>query len=658
MRKSNLFIVGTTIVLIVSLLGGIYTFVTPDVHPIITNLFVFFFAASAMGIVVTVFGNRSFKKMKWLERRLDLWNSISYRVKRAGEISFNELPIGIVVFDINKTVEWANNYAKEIFLSPLIERNIEVIHKELYYKMHEEQFEIQLYGRIFECKMIREQRILYLMDRTKSKLLEKKYADRTVSLGIISLDNLDNALTNFDAQERAYQISNLIGILSDWSNKHNIYLKGFSEAQYLMIMTQEQLYSLMADNFKVLDEIKEYSSKESLRVSASIGIASKDMDFNDLSNLVDSQLMMAQNRGGNQAVVRIGDEVKYFGGKTHSFENRSPVYVRAKMEDLRDLILSSNQVFIMPHIDTDADAFGASVALFNLARAFKKTAKIVFDEAKVDQTVTEIYQSIEKEYISMLPNLIHPNDAHHQFEANDLLILVDSQYQHLLMDERLYKKAKKVAIIDHHRRSSAAISTYHYLYTQTASSSSVELVVEMFEFVDGVEVTSTEATWMLMGIIVDTNNLMFRTSYRTFNVISRLQKYGAEMYKAQKYLREDREVQLKRIEMMQKIEVIDEAYGIVVSPEEVNSKQFLAKIADHIIGMSRMKAGFAIGHIAKGEIGISARSLDEVNVQLIMEYFGGGGHYNNAACQIKGESIENVKNKLIEKLNELAEGAH
>lgn len=634
-----------------------YSILIEEINQYITYLSIFFFAVSLTSFYIINMGNRSIKKMDWLEKRLGLWNSISYRVKKAGEKSFNEMPLGIIVYDENRTIQWANNYAKEIFLSPLVDRKIELISKDLYYNLKEEHFEIFIYGRTFECKILQNDNILYLVDKTEIKALELKYRNRTLAMGIINLDNLGQALTNLDAQDRAYQISNIIGILSEWCNKHDIYLKGYSETQYLILLNYYQLQELITEEFKILDEVKSYCLKENLRVSASIGIACQDGNYNNLFDIAESQLSLALNRGGNQCVVYIDGKTSYFGGKTNSFENRSPVYVRAKADDLRDLVRSSELVYIMPHIDTDADAFGASIALYKLVNAWGRNAKIIFNPDSIDQTVSNLYKTIQIEHVGTLDYLIDPKDAQLDINKGDLLIIVDSQYQNLLIDEKLFKKANKVAIIDHHRRSNRAIDDYDYLYTQTSASSSVELIVEMFEFIEEeIELSSAEATWMLMGVIVDTNNLMYRTSYRTFNVLSILQKYGAEMPKAQKYLRESFDEYVRRMNILNNLEVVDGIYGIAVCKDGINQRQFLAKVSDDIITINNIKASFTIGKISNNEVGISARSLDDTNVQLIMEHFGGGGHYNNAASQIVDTTIEEVKKKLIAKLKTIDDG--
>lgn len=601
----------------------------------------------------SVFQDSMVKRTNWLENRLKLWNSISYKVKIAGEKSFSDMPLGIIVFNDKKRIEWANDYAKSIFLSELVEREIVNMNKDLYNKiLLYDNFDIDLYGKIFSCTLLRDDNILFMSDKTDLKSLERKYDDRTLGIGIINLDNLDQALNVLDAQEKTLHISNIMGIIANWCDYHQIYLRGYSEEQYLIIMDKTQVNGLINEKFKILDDIREYCSKENLRITASIGVACEDCSILNLTSLAEEQLMLALNRGGNQVVVYIDGNITYYGGKTNSIENRSPIYVRVKTEDLVDLIKESSNVYVMAHEATDADAFGASIAMTKLVRSLGKDCHIVFDEKKIDQTVSIVYDDICREHLNLVDMFSSPREALSEMDEETLLIVLDCQYEQMLIDERVYRKAKRVAVIDHHRRNNNAINEYLFLYNQTSASSTVELVVEMYDFLEHeVELTPIEASLMLLGVIVDTSNLMYRTSYRTYNVLGKLQMKGAENVKVQRFLRENFDKYVERMTILGNMEIIDGQYGIAVCPDEdIHQRQFLAKIADNVITVNTIKAAFCIGRIAENEVGISARSLDEANVQTIMEKLGGGGHFNNAACQIVNISLEEAKEKLIEVL--------
>lgn len=611
--------------------------------------------------IVFIGSHHDTKRLRLLENYVKMWNGITYRVKGAGEKAFNNMPIGIIVYNNRLDVEWANAYAKGIFINQLLDRNIKNIDKELAALMLAKtpQFTKTLYGKIYHCDLIADSQVLYLMDITAQVEINNRYERRQTCLGVINLDNFELAMGSLDAQERSLQISNLIGIFSDWSEKYHISLKGYSDERFLIILDNETLDRLIQDNFSILDQIKEYCAKENLRLSASIGIASKDVDAISLMKLADAQLELALNRGGNQVVVYRNQESFYFGAKTESFEARTPVGIRLKAEELRDVILGYEDILIMAHKEMDADAYGACVAMRAIALAMNKQATIVFDEDSIDVSIVNIYESIKKEHQNYLKAFCTVKEALANIHEGTLLILIDTQYQYLLLDDRIYKKAKHVAIVDHHRRNSQAIKDYDYLYIQPSSSSSVELIVEMIDYLTPyqVEISEVEATWLLMGVMVDTNNFLYRTSNRTFQVLAKLQTYGAQMLKVQRYLRENLHDYMKRNQILNNIEVIDSVYGIATCDDEIYLRSFIAKIAEDVISVNNIKIAFCIGRISEDTIGISARSFDEANAQMIMERLGGGGHFNNAAAQLNNVTIETAKNLLKQALKDsLAEG--
>ncbi|HKM29676.1 MAG TPA: 50S ribosomal protein L9 [Bacilli bacterium] len=628
----------------------VYTFIFKEINHWVTYIAIFL-----LGYFVTMlytdFAIYNYNiKIEWLESRLKLWNTISYKVKLAGENAFNKMPIGIVVYDDKKIIQWANPYAKKIFQSRLVERRISIINNDLHNKiLLSNEFDIMIYNRIYSCSVLRDDNILYLVDKTDFHDLENKYLDKMQVVGILNLDNLDQALSTYDAQEKTKQIGNIIGILSSWSNRHNIYLRGYSEEQYLLLMSRSQFDVIIEEQFKILDEIQEYCSRQNLRISASIGMASKEESIVDLVELAELQLEFAMSRGGNQAVVYDYGQVNYYGGKTSGIENRSPIYVRVKTEDLLELINKASNVVVMGHNGMDADAFSSCLAIAKIVETQDKKVNVVFDEEFIDQTIKIVYEEIKTEHVHILDYMNPSKEVLPMMKEDTLLIIVDCQYQHLLMNDKIFKKAKSVAILDHHRRSNTAIDNYKFLYSQPSASSTIELIIEMFDFIpEEVKITPIEASYMLMGIIVDTSNLMFRTSYRTFNVLSKLQKLGAEMVQAQRYLREDFDEYTKRMSILKNLEIIDDVYGIALcDEEEIHERQFIAKITDSIISINGIKAAFCIGKIGAEEIGISARSLDELNVQVLMERMGGGGHFNNAATQIKDFTISQVKEMLL-----------
>lgn len=655
MKGFKRYIVIVSIILFVSMIASAVLYILE-----IDELFLFIsliVCAVDLGLIFPSFiFYKRVKQNAYQEQKLQLWNSISYRVKKAGETSFNEMPLGIILFNDEFVIEWANIYAKKIFESELVERELSKLNKEFanLISKREPVFNITIYDKVYHVEHILRDHVLYLTDITKETGIINRYKERTLALGILNLDNLDLTMSTIDAQEKALHMSRLIGLLTDWSEENDVCLKGYSEERYMLIMDSKTLDKIIKKGFDILASVKAYCSKEGLRITASIGIVCDDNNAVELMEDATNQLELALSRGGNQAIVKRDGKTLYFGARSEAFEGRTATNIRVKTEELVDLIRKHKNVFILGHRYMDADAFGGCLVASKIALACGAKPKIIIDEEYIDATVKEIYSTLKYSYASSINEFVSGNNALKEIKDNDLLIIIDCQYQKLLMNDRVYRKAKHIAIIDHHRRNTEAILNFDFIYTQPSASSSVELLVEMLDYVDEdkYEITPDEATWMIMGVLVDTNNFMFHTTYRTFNVLSKLQKFGAEMGKVQKYLRENKEEYIKKVSILNNLEIIEGGYGIVCCDDEIYERAFIAKIADNVCTVGNVKASFCIGRYTKDGVSISARSLDEENVQVIMEKLGGGGHYTTAAVQFEGCTILQAKERLLEVLKQ------
>lgn len=590
---------------------------------------------------------KQLKHEKLLEARLGLWNSISYKVKKAGEKAFSELPIGILVINNRFDILWANNQAKRIFMSPLEKMNLSNIEKELVESLELgiEDFNIDIYGQIYQIDYLKQYNVIYLSDITEIINLKNQYLNRTTSVGYINIDNLEEALTDFDVQERAEYMGKIIGIIAKWAENFGIYVRAYSENRYLILMDYAQLTDLMKSNFAILDDIKTiFRSNRLIRITLSMGISCLDQNIVDVSKDALMQLELALNRGGDQAIININDKQFFFGAKTDATPKDSKVEVRVKSEELQELIRSSSNVMVMGHSKIDADGFGATLGIYKLAKSMDKTAYMILDSKSMDPTVERIYETIVTEYVGLLDDIISPNKALRLIDSNTLLVVVDCQSEGLVIDAKVLKKASKVGVIDHHRKGHGAIKNPDFYYSQPSASSSVELVVELLQFYPKeIDYDALEATWMLLGIIVDTNNFIYRASEKTFNVAAILKKHGADMMLIKKYLKEDITEKIARNEFIDNIEIYKDRVGISASPSKIiYERSTLAKISDEIITITGLTVGITIGYIDHNLVGISARSLGDVNVQMLMERIGGGGHLNNAAAQIVDKDIPTI----------------
>lgn len=649
MKKSNnLATYILTFVVVVSLVTTIifyYYHLTYAEYFLYLSLILFFL--ELVSLMSRFQRRKQLKHERLLETRLGLWNSISFKVKKAGEKAFNELPIGIIIINNNFDILWANNQAKRIFMSPLEKINLNNIAIELTQRLDDEkdEFNTDIYGRIYRVQLLRQYNVIYLTDITETVKLSDRYQSRITVVGYINIDNLEEALADYDVQERAEYMGKIIGVIAKWAENYEIYVRAYSENRYLILMDYAQLSELMKSNFGILDDIKTiFRANRLIRVTLSMGISCLDQNIVDVSKDALMQLELALNRGGDQAIIKINDKQYFYGAKTDATPKDSKVEVRVKSEELQELIRSSSSIIVMGHLKIDADGFGATLGIYKLAKSMDKPAYMVLDSKSMDPTVERIYETIMTEYVGLLEDIVSPSKALRLMDANTVLIVVDCQSENLVIDARLLKKATKVGVIDHHRKGQAAIKDPDFYFSQPSASSSVELIVELMQFFPKeVDFDALEATWMLLGIIVDTNNFIYRSSEKTFQVAAVLRKYGADMMLIKKYLKEDISEKIARNEFIDNIEIYKERVGISSSPSNIiYERSTLAKISDEIITITGLTVGITIGYIDQEVIGISARSLGDVNVQMLMERIGGGGHLNNAAAQITGKDIPTI----------------
>ena len=603
------------------------------------------------------------KKIKWLEAKLEVWNNTSYHVKKAGDVAFNELPVGIILFDDALEIKWANQYAKTIFQSKLMERPLQSIHNELYNQVKDNvsDIKVSVYDKTYDVMYRKEDSLLYFFDVTEREKIKNRYKDRTTALGIIYLDNMEQSLAELDVQQRSELRGKYLGEISDWVTNAGGYLKSYSDDRSIIVLDYGQLQTMIKSRFDILNRIREISEENELRVTASMGIACWDVKYEELGTYAQNAIELAEKRGGDQVVVNIQDEkIQYFGAKTNAQESKSKVGARMKAQELADLIEKAGNILIMGHTNTDTDSYGGSLLLLKICLSIRNDVRVVIDRPKCDKTVQKLLDLTAKEHVGITKYFVTPKEALSFMNDDTLLIVVDTQSPKIVMNADVLKKAKKLAVIDHHRHGEVTYENPIYNYVEPYASSSTELVTEMIPFINRkVEISSLEATLMLAGIIVDTNNFTFRTGSRTFDVASQLKEYGADMIKAKTFLREDIERRKEIAEIETNAEILFDKYAVVkIAEAQTMDRVLLAQVADRLLEIDGVSASFAIGQLEEKLVGISARSYEGVNVQIIMEEMGGGGHLNGAAAQLNNVSIEEAYKMLYDILEkeELQEG--
>lgn len=607
----------------------------------------------AMIFIFLFFNRNNAEKMESLKTRLKLWTNISYHVTQAGDEVFNNLPIGVLIYDDSYEIKWANEYAKKVFNHSLIDAPLEVISKELVNDviMNKENMILTFNTYSYDVIHNAQNDILYFFDVTKREETIRRYNDRITAIGIIGLDNLEESLKRFDMQEKTNLRGQILGEISDWVGGYGCYLQSLSSDRMCIVMDRESLQKMIEDKFSVLSKVREISSKNRLKASISMGIACYDVESEELGSLAQNAIELAEKRGGDQVVVNVqGEKIQFFGGNTNTLEKNTLVEARMQTMALKEAVEGSGNVLIMCHNLADCDAIGSMLGVLHLVLSSNIDVKMVFEAKYADVTVKKIFEEIMT-VPSLASHFVTLNQGLDLIKPSTLLIITDTQSPKLVMFPSLIAKAQRVSVIDHHRAGDDGYRDLLSYYVESSASSTVELVSEMFMFYnDGIEVTPLEASIMLAGIIVDTNNFTFRSGTRTFEAASTLKSMGADMVYVRKLLREPMSVEQEMAQALMRAEIVDKRFAIVCLDEEtiVQDRTTLAKISDKLLGIDGVDTSFTIGRVSQDNIGVSARSLDSVNVQIIMEELGGGGHFNSAATQMSNTSIEAAKQQILD----------
>jgi len=587
--------------------------------------------------------------------------TLSYRMKKVGEEALLEMPIGILLVNEHNDIEWANPYMTSMLeYDTLIGESLYTLSEDFHplVKSEEKELTIALGDRKYRVYYKADDRLFYLFDITEQVEIESLYyADRTV-IGILFIDNYDELAQGMDDQTRSNLNSLVTSLVNQWGADYGIFVKRISSERFMAVFNESILKELETSKFAILDDIREVTSKDNLALTLSIGVGAGSASLVELGSLAQSGLDLVLGRGGDQVAIKHpSGKVKFYGGKTNPVEKRTRVRARVISHALRDLIQESDQVFIMGHKMPDMDSIGAAVGVAKMAAMNKIKGRIIIDFDAYDRSVMRLMEAIEGEP-ELFSQFITPEEALAEMTENSLLVVVDTHKPSMVIDERVLQRMERVVLIDHHRRGEEFITNTMLVYMEPYASSTAELVTELIEYQPKHEKLSMlEATAMLAGIIVDTKSFTLRTGARTFEAASYLRSNGADTVLVQRILKEDLETYIERAKIVQTVEFVSNGIAIAKGESErVYSPVLIAQTADILLTMKDVNASFVVAERPEGGIGISARSLGEVNVQIIMENLGGGGHLTNAATQMPNSTIEEAVEQLKAVILEDTEG--
>ncbi|WP_042354562.1 DHH family phosphoesterase [Bacillus rubiinfantis] len=589
-------------------------------------------------------------------------STLSYRVKKVGEEALLEMPIGIMLINDDFYIEWTNSYLASSFdEDTLVGRSLYDIADQLIplIKQEVETEIITLHEHKFRVIHKPEEKLLYFFDVTEQMEIETLYQNERTVIAIIFLDNYDDLTQGMDDQRRS-SFNNLVtSILNKWAHDNGIFLKRVSSERFIAVFNEEILRFLEKGKFTILDEVREMTSQHNVSFTLSIGVGTGVSSLPELGVLAQSSLDLALGRGGDQVAIKLPNgKVKFYGGKTNPIEKRTRVRARVISHALKDLITASDKVIIMGHKNPDMDSIGASIGIYKVAQMNEKAAYMVINMLEVDNAVKRLMEEIRSQE-QLYTRFISPEEALEMATDKTLLVVVDTHKPSLVMEERLLQRIDHVVVIDHHRRSEDFIANPLLVYMEPYASSTSELVTEFLEYQPKrAKIEVIEATALLAGIIVDTKSFTLRTGSRTFDAASYLRAHGADTVLVQKFLKESIDTYKQRSKLIDSVYFYRNGIAIAKgSEQEMNDQVIIAQTADTLLTMDGVAASFVIAKRNEEVIGISARSLGNINVQIIMESLKGGGHLTNAATQLTGLTIAETEAKLKQAIDEYFEGS-
>ncbi|MCD7725837.1 MAG: DHH family phosphoesterase [Clostridiales bacterium] len=481
---------------------------------------------------------------------------------------------------------------------------------------------------------------LYLFDETALKIALKEVDDQSLAVGLIYLDNYDEALESVEEVRRSL----LIALIDRKVNKYIAALDGICKKlekdKYLVIMRKEAAIQLQENRFDLLEDVKTVNIGNEMAVTISIGMGFNGLTYAQNYEFARNAIDIALGRGGDQAVVKVPENVSYYGGKSQQVEKSTRVKARVKAHALKEIISVKDEVYVMGHRLGDVDSFGASVGIFRIAQSLDKRAHIVLNDITSSmQPMVEMFQNKEDYPQDMIVNNAQ---ALEMVGNNAVLVVVDVNKPSITECPDLLKRCKSVVVLDHHRQGSEIIENATLSYVEAYASSACEMVSEILQYIsDTMKLRSEEADCMYSGIMIDTNNFMTKTGVRTFEAAAFLRRNGADVTRVRKLFRDDAAEYKAKADAVSQAEIYRNYYAIsVCTGEDVASPTVVgAQAANELLNIKGIRASFILTPY-NGMIYISARSIDEVNVQVIMERMGGGGHLNIAGAQIENGSIE------------------
>ncbi|MDU0422853.1 DHH family phosphoesterase [Staphylococcus haemolyticus] len=582
-------------------------------------------------------------------------DNLSGHISAGSNRAIKRLPIGMVVLDADDHIEWINQYMSEHLETNVISEPVNEVFPNILKQLEKvQEVEIEHGQYHYHVRHSEEESCLYFFDITDEVQTNELYEESKPIIATLFLDNYDEITQNMNDTQRSEINSMVTRVISRWASEYNIYFKRYNSDQFVAYLNQKILAEIEESNFEILSQLREKSVGYRAQLTLSIGVGEGTENLIDLGELSQSGLDLALGRGGDQVAIKnMNGNVRFYGGKTDPMEKRTRVRARVISHALKDILTEGDKVIIMGHKRPDLDAIGAAIGVSRFALMNNLEAYVVLNEEDIDPTLRRVMDEIDKKP-ELKERFVTSDEAWDMMTSKSTIVVVDTHKPEMVLDENILNKANRKVVIDHHRRGESFISNPLLVYMEPYASSTAELVTELLEYQPTEQrLTRLESTVMYAGIIVDTRNFTLRTGSRTFDAASYLRAHGADTILTQHFLKDDVDTYINRSELIRTVEVQDNGIAIAHgSNEKIYHPVTVAQAADELLSLEGIEASYVVAKREDNLIGISARSLGSINVQLTMEALGGGGHLTNAATQLKGLSIEEAIEQLQQAITE------
>lgn len=585
----------------------------------------------------------------------NLIKSVVKRTTDADELYLENFSFPIVIVGPNDDIVWCNSSFTNAIskgkdsigykINPYIGNNklrsliskkpVKICINDRYYR---------IYGNLSQ-----EATMLYYIDDTYYRNIEDEFNNKKASVAFVLFDNADDFDTDSDGETEGEILLAVERTVQKWAAENNALYTKISPTRYMLIFEESTIKKITEEKFKILETIRDIKLEgRSATVSIGIGRGKDNIRESDLA--AKKALEMALGRGGDQVAVSINDEYEFYGGVSTGVEKRSKVRIRTFAGNIKNEILKADNVILMGHNYSDLDCVGASIGMYStITKSLKKNAYIVCNEK-----TSNAKQLIDSAKMCGLKEaFVSPSDVMKKINNNTLLIILDTHINTFIESKEIYEKCKKIIVIDHHRKMVNFINNALIFFHEPLASSACEMVSEIISYIGDDYLSGFEAGALLSGIMLDTKNFVIKTGVRTFEAAAYLKQKGANTVNVKRLFSGDIDAYRTKSEIVCNARVVDEVAVSIAKDNIKNIRVVAAQAADELLSFEGVNSSFVIFRIDNKTIGISARSYGKLNVQVIMEALGGGGHLTMAACQLEVENQEVAEELLLSKIKEL-----